>query len=435
MSFNDPAQQSILRLRPFLLYWNARTFAGIAAQMVGVAVGWQIYSLTGNPFDLGLVGLFQFLPATVLILVAGQVADRYDRRRIVQICQIVECLAATTLAYATFTGSISKGLILTAVFFLGASRSFEAPTMQTLLPMIVPEHLFTRAVAASSSAQQAATIGGPALGGALYLVSPTLVYVLCATLFLCAAVQLMFLRVQHVKVASRPPISPEVFFAGVSFIRHNPILLGVIMLDLFAVLLGGAMALLPIFAKDIFAIGPSGLGLLRAAPAVGAITMMIALTRWPLTHRVGRIEFLTVGVFGVATIVFGLSRSLSLTILALLVMGAADAISVVVRVTLVQLATPDEKRGRVSAVSSLFITMSNQLGDFRAGTMASLIGAIPAVLVGGIGTVLVVIFGSRIFTKLYRLDTFQDARPKEEDQLAVALTPAETTKRSGGAAT
>lgn len=301
--------------------------------------------------------------------------------------------------------------------------------MQTLLPMIVPEHLFTRAVAASSSAQQAATIGGPALGGVLYLVNPTLVYVLCATLFLCAAVQLAFLRVERRPVVGRPPITPEVFFAGVSFIRHNPILLGVIMLDLFAVLLGGAMALLPIFAKDIFAIGPSGLGLLRAAPAVGAITMMIGLAHWPLTHRVGRIEFLAVGVFGVATIVFGLSRSLSLTILALLIMGAADAVSVVVRVTLVQLATPDEKRGRVSAVSSLFITMSNQLGDFRAGTMASAIGAIPAVLVGGIGTVLVVIFGSRIFSELYRLDTFQEARPPEADQLSVVPAQAATTDR------
>jgi MFS family permease len=322
-------------------------------------------------------------------------------------------VAATALAYATFTGSISKALILTAVFFLGAARSFEAPTLQTLLPMIVPEHVFPRAVAASASAQQAATIGGPAIGGVLYLVSPTTVYVVCAALFLCAALQLFFLKVQRAPVAGRPPITPEVFFAGVSFIRRNPIVLGVITLDLFAVLLGGATALLPIFAKDVFDVGPSGLGLLRAAPAVGAITMMIGLAHWPLTHRVGRIEFTAVGLFGVATIVFGMSTSLWLSVLALLAMGAADAVSVVIRQTIVQLATPDEKRGRVSAVNSLFVTMSNQLGDFRAGATAGLIGAIPAVLVGGVGTLLVVLFGTKIFSELYRIENFQDARPSQ----------------------
>jgi hypothetical protein len=223
----------------------------------------------------------------------------------------------------------------------------------------------------------------------------------------------MFLKVRHAPVSGRPPITPEVFFAGVSFIRHNPIVLGVIMLDLFAVLLGGAMALLPIFAKDVFDVGPSGLGVLRAAPAVGAIIMMIGLARWPLTRRVGRIEFMAVGLFGVATIVFGLSTSFWLSILALLTMGAADAISVVIRLTIVQLATPDEKRGRVSAVNSLFVTMSNQLGDFRAGTAAGLIGAIPAVLVGGVGTLLVVIFGTRIFSELYRIENFHDLRPSQ----------------------
>jgi MFS family permease len=414
MSLNDPASQSILRLRPFVLYWNARVFAAIAAQMVGVAVAWQMYALTGNPFDLGLVGLVQFLPATVLILIAGQIADRYDRRRILQICQVVECIAASALAYATFTGSISKTLILTAVFLLGAARAFEAPTMQTLLPAIVPTHLFPRAVAASASAQQAATIGGPAIGGVLYLVSPTMVYVLCAVLFLCAALQLAFLHVVRAPAAGRPPITPEVFFAGVSFIRHHPIVLGVITLDLFAVLLGGATALLPIFAKDVFDVGPSGLGLLRAAPAVGAISMMIGLAHWPLTHRVGRIEFMAVGLFGVATIVFGLSTHFWLSVLALLIMGAADAVSVVIRQTIVQLATPDEKRGRVSAVNSLFVTMSNQLGDFRAGTAAGLIGAIPAVLVGGVGTLLVVVFGTRIFSELYRIENFHDARPTSD---------------------
>jgi MFS family permease len=406
MSPNDPVPESILRYRPFVLYWNARVFTAIASQMLSVAVAWQMYALTGNPFDLGLVGLVQFLPSTVLILIAGQFADRYDRRRILQICQGIEGVAAASLAYATFTGAISKDFILTAVFFLGAARAFEAPTMLSLLPAIVPAPLFPRAVAASSTAQQAATIGGPAIGGFLYLINPTSVYVLCFALYILAATQLTFVHIQSAAATGRPPLSFNTLFAGVSFIRHNPIVLGVISLDLFAVLLGGATALLPIFAKDVFDVGPSGLGLLRAAPAVGAISMMVVLAHWPLTRGVGKIEFATVGMFGLATIVFGLSTSFWLSIAALALMGAADAISVVVRLTFVQLETPDSMRGRVSAVNSLFVNMSNQLGDFRAGIAADLMGAIPAVLFGGVGTLLVVALGIKLFPELFHREQF-----------------------------
>ena len=239
--------QSLIRHRPFVLYWNARIFTSIAAQMLSVAVGWQMYGLTGDPFDLGLVGFAQFLPALVLMMVAGQLADRYNRRTILQAFLSNDGRRGRSLAghQALFTGSLSKEFILAAVFLLGIGRSFEAPTMQTLLPAIVPTSLFPRAVAGSATAQQIATISGPAIGGLLYLASATVVYSVCCTLFLCAALQVSFLKIRHDAVSVRPPLTLNAFFAGLSFIRHNPILLGVMSLDLFAVLLGGATALLP----------------------------------------------------------------------------------------------------------------------------------------------------------------------------------------------
>jgi MFS family permease len=401
---------SLLRHRPFLLFWNARVSSAIAFQMVGVAMGWQMYALTGSALDLGLVGLAQFLPASVLILVAGQLADRYDRRRVAQISQLVEGLAAASLAYGAFTGVTSKEFILAAAFFLGAGRAGEAPTMQALLPEIVRGPLFPRAVAASSSAQQFATIAGPAIGGLVYAFSSTVVYTICFVMFAAAAMQIGLVRTEAAAKSSRPPVTFAGFVAGLSFIRRNRILFGIITLDLFAVLLGGATALLPIFAKDVFDVGPTGLGLLRAAPAVGALMMSITLTRWSFKRHVGRIEFATVALFGVATIVFGLSGSFWLSWVALCIMGAADAISVVIRLTLLQLEAPDEMRGRVVAVNSLFTSMSNQVGDFRAGVMAALLGAVPAVLVGGVGTLVVVLACIRAFPELYKVEGYHDSR-------------------------
>jgi MFS family permease len=402
MTLPEPAPASLLQHRPFVLYWNARIFSALAFQMVGVAVAWEMYAITGSAFDLGLVGLAQFLPTTVLILVAGQLADRYDRRLILQICQGVEGAAVAALAYGSFTGAISKEFILAAVFCLGAGRAFEATTNQALLPAVVPAEMLPRAVAAS--------ISGPAVGGILYAVSPTFVYAICTALFLCATLQLALLQPARV-TSARPPLTFETFFAGLSYIRQNRILLGVIMLDLFAVLLGGATALLPIYAKDVFEVGPWGLGILRSAPAIGALVSLAVLTRAPLQERIGRIEFTAVAVFGLATILFGLSASFWLSMLALVVLGAADSVSVVIRMTLVQIETPDDLRGRVSAVNSLFVSMSNQIGDFRAGTVAAWIGATPAVLVGGFGTLIVVAACIRAFPALYHLERF-DYRKK-----------------------
>jgi MFS family permease len=404
MSPIDSPPDSLLHHRSFVLFWTARVCANFAFQMVGVAMGWQMYAITGSALDLGLVGLVQFLPATVLILIAGQLADRYDRRRIAQFSQLVEAVAAATLAYGAFTGTTSKELILIAAFCLGAGRAGESPTMQTILPGVVPTALFPRAVAASSAAQQVATISGPAVGGLIYALNPTAVYSICFAMFAAAATQLAFLTYE--RSVSRQPVTLAGFFAGIVYMRRNRILLAIITLDLFAVLLGGAMALLPIFAKDVFDAGPTGLGILRAAPAVGALLITVALARWSFTRGVGRIEFLTVAVFGIATIVFASTGSFWLAWFALAVMGGADAISVVIRLTLLQLETPDDMRGRVSAVNSLFVSMSNQIGDFRAGLVAHFIGAVPAVLVGGVGTLLTVLLCIRLFPELYRVERF-----------------------------
>ncbi len=411
MSPIDPAPDSLLRHPSFVLFWTARVSANFAFQMVGVAMGWQMYAITGSAFDLGLVGLVQFLPAMVLLLIAGQLADRYDRRRIAQVSQLVEGCAAAALAYGAFTGTTSKELILTAAFFLGAGRAGEAPTMQTILPGVVPPSIFPRAVAASSVAQQVATITGPAVGGLIYAFNPTAVYTICFVMFAAAATQLAFLRYE--RALSRAPVTLAGFFAGIAYMRKNRILLGILTLDLFAVLLGGAWALLPIFAKDVFDAGSTGLGILRAAPAVGALLITASLTRWSFTRSVGRIEFIAVAVFGVATLVFASTGSFWLAWCALAVMGGADAISVVIRVTLVQLETPDDMRGRVSAVNSLFITMSNQIGDFRAGTVANFIGAVPAVLIGGIGTLMVVLLCLRAFPEPNPVETCPNNRKTE----------------------
>jgi MFS family permease len=329
-----------------------------------------------------------------------------------QVCQAIEGLTAAALAVGTLGGWISKDFILITLFFFGAARAFESTTNQTLLPAMVPAALFPRAVAASSSAQQAATIAGPAVGGLLYALSPGIVYFVAGAMFVAAAVALIFVTLIQADrgMSVRPPVTFEVFFAGVGFIRRNPIVLGVISLDLFAVFLGGATALLPIFAKDVFNVGPEGLGLLRAAPAVGALGVMVALSRATFTQRVGQIMFTAVACFGVATVVFAVSTSFWLSMAALVLYGASDAVSVVIRQTLVQLETPDEMRGRVSAVNALFVGMSNQLGDFRAGMAAGLIGAVPAVLVGGIGTLLTVLFSIRIFPELYAIEGFHTVR-------------------------
>ena len=395
--------------RPFAFYWVARVSSTVALQMQAVAVSWQMYDLTRNPLDLGLVGLVQFIPAALFVLVAGHVADRYDRRKIVRACQLVSGMATATLAIGAAGGWMTRESLLAIVFVIGAARSFEQTTLSTLLPGIVPLPMLARATAAGASATQVAVIGGPAVGGLLYAVSPVLVYGLCCALYLTASILIGMVRVERTSI-SREPLSLAVLFAGFSYMRHNPIVLGTITLDLFAVILGGVFALLPVFARDVFAAGPWGLGLLRASPGVGALLAAVILTHRPPRRWVGRIMFGAVATYGIAIVVFAFSQSFVLSMALLGVLGAADMISVVIRMTLIQLETPDDMRGRVSAVNSLFVTASNQLGDFRAGLMAAWLGTIPAVLVGGVGALLVVLVGRKAFAQLYNVESLEMQR-------------------------
>jgi len=401
----DPSP-SILRHKPFALFWFARGFTSIAFQIQGVAVGWQVYALTGSPFYLGLVGLAQFLPMFLLTLAVGHVADRYDRRMVVRLCQIVEGLAAAALAFGSFSGWQTKESILAVVFIAGAARAFEGPTMQALVPGLVPAPLIPRAVAWAASAHQTATILGPALGGLLYTAGATAAYATASILFLTASSLVALIRIERTP-PNREPVSLQSLFAGIVFIQNQPVILGAISLDLFAVLLGGATALLPVYARDILVAGPWGLGLLRSAPAVGALAMSIFLARHTIEHRIGWIMFGAVVIFGVATIMFAVSTSFVLSLGALVVLGAADVISVVIRSSLVQIKTPDEMRGRVSAVNSMFIGTSNQLGEFESGLTAALFGVVPAVLIGGVGTIVVVFIWMRLFPPLLRIDSLK----------------------------
>ncbi len=378
----------------------------LAYQMQGVAVGWQIYSLTNSALYLGLVGLVQFLPLFLLTLAVGHAADRYDRRAIARICQIIEGLAAGVLAWGSHSGWLGSHGILVIMFMVGAVHAFEGPTMHALVPNLVPTHLIPRAAAWSASTFQTAVILGPALGGLLYAAGPTAVYAVVAILFFAASMFLALITIERAP-AKREPVSLDALFAGISFIRSRPDILGAISLDLFAVLLGGATALLPVYARDILFVGPWGLGLLRSAPAAGALTMSVLLAKSPLRHRVGRTMFIAVAVFGLATIVFGLSKSFPLSLAALAVLGAADVFSVVIRQSLVQIETPDEMRGRVSAVNSMFIGTSNQLGEFESGVTAHWFGTVPAVLIGGAGTIIVVLLWMRLFPQLRQIDRLE----------------------------
>jgi MFS family permease len=364
-----------------------------------------VYALTDSAFYLGLVGLAQFLPMILLTLLVGQAADRYDRRVIVSVCQTVECAVAATLALGTFGGWLGVERMLALVALIGAARAFEGPTMSALMPTLVPRELIPRGSAWLASAHQTSQIVGPALGGLLYGLGATIPYATAGMLFLGATSLVASIPGDRgARLRERAPL--ESFFTGMLFIREHRVLLGVLSLDLFAVLLGGATALLPIYARDILGTGPWGLGLLRSAPAIGALSMSVALANHPLERRVGRIMFGAVIVFGLATIVFGVSTHLVLSLAALCVLGMADVVSVVIRYSLVQIQTPDAMRGRVSAAFSLFTGTSNQLGEFRAGVFAALFGAVPAVLIGGVGTIIVATVWMTLFPELRRIRAF-----------------------------
>ncbi len=401
---SDPDDSRLLLTdRRFLQFLFSRVLSTIAYQMLSVAVGWQIYALTGSPFFLGLVGLAQFLPMILLTLVVGQVADRYDRLSILRGCRFIEGAGVLALAVGSYSGWLGKESILVVVLALGAARAFEMPTQQALMAGLVRADLFPRAVAWSTSSAQTASIVGPALGGLFYTAGETLVYSIIAALFLGSGLLVSLMRMER-KTLKPEPISPKSLFAGIAFIRSKPAILGAISLDLFAVLLGGATALLPVYAQNILVVGPAGLGVLRSSPAVGALLMSLFLARRPLKGRTGRTMFMAVFVFGVATVVFALSSSLPLSLISLAVLGSADVISVVIRQSLVQMETPDVMRGRVSAVNSLFIGTSNQLGEFESGVTAAWFGVVPAVLIGGIGTIIVAAVWMRLFPALARFD-------------------------------
>jgi MFS family permease len=411
---SEPAAISLSRLtrhRSFVLFWCARTSTNGAFMMQGVAVGWQIYELTNDPFDLGLVGLVQFFPLLATSVIAGQVLDLFDRRVVAAVCQVGKALAALALALGTAQGWLNREAMFAILFLSGTARAFEIPTMHAILPGIVPATLLPRAIAASASAQQTAVICGPSIGGLLYALGPATVYATCTVIFVAAGVLVSLVRVAPRK-EERRPVSLATLFAGFGYIRSHPILLGAISLDLFAVLLGGVTALLPIYARDILEAGPWALGLLRSAPAVGALATSIVLAHRAIEGSAGRTMFMAVGLFGVASFVFGLSTSIVLSFLALVVYGACDAVSVVIRQSLVQMRTPYDMLGRVMAVNSMFTGSSGSLGEFRAGAVAAALGAVPSALIGGVGTIVVMLAWMWLFPQLRRVDRLApDAEP------------------------
>ncbi|TCP02192.1 MFS transporter [Rubrivivax gelatinosus] len=398
-----PAPDSLFAHRGFVLFWFARLAGTAAGQMAMVAVGWQMYDLTGSAWDLGLVGLLQFAPAMLLALPAGQLIDRVHRGRILAASLGATAAVSALLWLASAGDWASRELLLGVSIALGVVRAFQMPAQQALVPSLVPPVLLPRALAFSSAGMQAAIIAGPAIGGVVYVAGAAAVYAACAALFGLGTALALAVRYEHAPPPATP-VTRETLLAGVRFVWQKKPVLGAISLDLFAVLLGGATALLPMFAKDILHVGPWGLGLLRSAPAVGALLMSILLTRWPVRRRTGRVLLGAVAVYGVAQLVFGLSTSFWLSLGALGISGAADMISVVIRQTLVQLETPDEMRGRVSAVNSIFIGASNQLGEFESGATAALLGPVGSVVLGGVGTLLVAAAWFRLFPALAERD-------------------------------
>jgi MFS family permease len=392
--------------RAFLRLWTARLFGTAAAQMLMVALGWQMYDLTGSAWDLGLVGLFQFAPAVLLALLAGHAADRLHRARIVACCFAVLATVSLVLLQASAGQWVSRELLLGVSLLLGAVRAFQMSAQQALTPSLVPVSLLQRAMAFSAAGIQTAIIGGPALGGLIFAAGAAKVYGTCMAMFVIAGVLLLRLRYHHVP-PPREGATLRTLFAGVHFIFERKVILGAMALDLFAVLLGGATALLPIYARDILHAGPQGLGLLRSAPAIGAFSMSVALSRWPLQRHVGRTLLLAVALFGACMLVFGVSTSFPLSLAVLAISGGADMVSVVVRQTLVQLETPDAMRGRVGAVNSVFIGASNQLGEFESGATAALLGPVGSVVAGGIGTIVIAALWRRIFPALARRDRLE----------------------------
>jgi MFS family permease len=394
---------------------NVRGFVGVraclalAGQMQIVAIGWYIYQLTGSAWHLGFVGLVQFLPGIVLFPLTGHVADHFDRRRVVQWSMWVQALASLALMGIAAHPDVGLWALYVVLAVIGAARSFSMPALSSLLPNLVPAALFPQAVAIGSSVFQIATIVGPAIGGLIYAVDELVLFGVAAGLYFVAIGLVRSLRPIAQLPAAAPTAEETGVLAGLRFIRTHPILLGAISLDLFAVLLGGVTALLPIYARDILTVGPTGLGMLRSAPGVGAAIVGLVLAQRTIDRRAGPLMLACVAGFGLATVVFALSTTVWVSVAALVALGGFDMVSMVIRQTLVQMSTPDAMRGRVSAVHFLFIGASNQLGEFESGVTAALFGAVPAALMGGIGTLAVVALWTMLFPALRRVDSLRDA--------------------------
>ena len=398
MQVTDP-RANALRHKPFVFYWLSLWAASFAVQIMSVSIGWQVYDITRNPLHLGMVGLAQFLPALLLVLVTGLAADKFNRRLIMGLCLALE--AACALAFLVFTAANPERVwpVFGILALLGTARAFLNPASDALAPNLLPKEAIAHGISLNAMAWQIANIVGPVTGGLLYGMSGTVAYsVALALIGLAVALVFMIGRVPQANHAEQTSL--DTLFAGFAFIRSEKIVLGAISLDLFAVLLGGAVALLPVYARDILDVGPLGLGLLRSAPGVGAVLVALYLAKFGIKDRAGLILFIFVAAFGLFTMVFGLSTWVPLSIFALMLMGASDMVSVYVRETLMQLWTPDEVRGRVNAVNRVFIGASNELGEFRAGVMAAWIGAVAAVTLGGAGTMAVAFFWSRWFPEL-----------------------------------
>jgi MFS family permease len=402
----------VLGVRDFRLFLSGRALSNLSIQMQSVAVGWQVYDLTNDPLALGYVGLAVFLPVACLTLPAGDAADRFDRRFILAASYGLQALCAAAFLALTLTGETVVWPFYLVMALFGVGRAFAGPAAQSFVPFLVARPQVTRAIAWSASAYQTAAMLGPALGGVIYIVGPAAVYGTCLALFV-----VVFASIAGIRTRVRPGATEagmtalQRLLAGIAFVRRKPIVLGAATLDMFAVLLGGATALLPVYARDILHVGPGGLGILRSAMAVGGVATALAVAHYSIARRAGLTMFGAIAVFGIATLVFGVSESFTLSLIALTIMGMADQISVVTRNTLVQLATPEGMRGRVSALHMLFVGTSNEFGEFRAGTMAAWLGAVPAVLLGGAGILGVVSLWMWLFPDLRKIDRLSDVAP------------------------
>jgi MFS family permease len=406
------ANSTALAHRDFRRFLVAAFLAILATQVQSVAVSWQIYSIARTPLALGYAGLFQFLPMMACTIPAGHLADRFDRKIILVVSNLCSAIASGGFLILALSGTTAIWPFYAVLAMFGAARAFAGPASQSFVPLLVPQDQFPQAVAWASSTSQVAVIAGPAIGGAIYILGPAVDYSVCMILFVTIAIVMMGIRSRSARYEAQPDTTVfERITAGIAYVWRKPLILGALSLDLFAVLLGGATALLPVYARDILHVGPLGLGVLRSAPALGAAMLGLALGQRALSQRAGRAMFACVAIFGIATIVFGLSENFVLSIAALFVLGASDMVSVYVRTTLTQLATPDAMRGRVSAVNRLFVGASNELGEFESGVTATWFGTVPAVVIGGVGTLVIVALWYRLFPSLREVDRLSEVTP------------------------